>query len=267
MQRKHRLSPATIAVLACAVACALALGACGSGGSASGTATGMEPRDSTEMEQFTEQALQIAVARQVGEASEAEEGEQSAAVADDFAAANKAYREGSYGEATDLYEKVITTYPKHFGANVNLTLSQLQEGKAEEALTQSLVCWYLFSEDADCALNVQVAGTACGFGEDDIDAAINQMDVYRSSDMTASPDGAFTYNSLWNKVELMLYKAANADESERAQVTEEFEGLVGQLYQLSQENPDDADVQALLGYFEAACTQLGLIDGAGEAAA
>ena len=267
MKTTYRKSLLSVAALAFAVACALALSACGSAGSASGPFTGMQPRDAAEMEPFTSKALEIGIARQAALTSDVEEGEQSAVVADDFSKANNAYREGVYDKALQLYEAVLEKYPMHFGANVNLVLAQLQQGRNEDALTQALLCEYLFGEETGCALNVQAAGTACGFGEDAIDDAINTMDTYHSSDISVNPSADFAYNSLWNRIETVLYEAAKGDGANLSDLQVKYEVLVAEADELVTRNSDDADAAALRAYLQAVGEQLGFVDASADAAA
>ena len=254
---------ASIAILVLTLACAFALSACGSGGNSSGTFTGMQPRDAADMEQYASKAIAIGIERQEAESSDAEEGELSATVASEFAEGNEAYRNGNYASAQSAYEKAIEKYPMHFGSNVNLVLAQLQQGKNEDALVQALTCVYLFDDDAGCILNAQVAGTACGFGDDTIDAIIKEVSIVSVESLLERSSSylfEYRYNSLWNRIETLLYQAAQVSDDERAQYQDEFMQLLEEMDALEQEKPDDKDVKALSVYLLSVGVQLGYIE-------
>ena len=230
---------------------------------------GREARDISEMESFKEKALENAKQRKSVQNAEKDEATLVDELATDFEKANKQYRKGEYGQAQKGYEKVLKTYPRHYGANVNLTLALLQQEKGEEALVQALTSLSLFPGDDGIPLNVQTAAVACGFTAED--ALKTGAEVVSESEGGASVSDKrahdLAYNRLWDRIETELWAAAHAADGDK-QSREKYEALHKELSEEVEKNlSDDKDAQALLAYLEAVGKQLeagGQGEGAGD---
>ena len=257
-------------VLGCVLVLAFALAACGQGGvsgqaSTNGAFKGFGGRSIDDLANAANAAMEEAAAIDKKDV----DSQQEAKAATEFPRANTMYRAMNYAEATKKYQEALDYNPKHHGANVNLTLSLLQEGRAEEALAQALKCVALFPDDAGCLLNAQAAGTACEFLTDDLDMWLDLIVSDRGNTSVsavltpsskpavgATYNDAYMYNAIWNRIETELYQgektAQNAVEIAPVDAYLEMkESLIGL-------NPDDADVAGLQAYLEAVAQQLGL---------
>ena len=255
--------------------------------------TGREPRDPAELGLIVDEALKLVDQRRGKTKADSEETELAKKVNKKFNKANEAYREGDYVAAQEGYEGVLSTYPLHFGANVNLTLALLQQEKNEEALAQALSCMDISPEEG-VVLNVQAAGVACGFSADDLEPAMDQMleSVGRASygDKGGYVDeygSQYLYNKVWDNIETLLRvedapveegsgdaeeakeKTAEEAEVEAAEeaVEEEdadkrtkyqiYDAISTDMKVLESDLPDDTDVQALSAYLYVVGLQLG----------
>ena len=222
---------------------------------------GREARDISEMKQYKEKALENAKQSRAVNHADKEEAELVEDLAEDFDEANALYRKGDYKQAQKAYEKILKTYPQHYGANVNLTLALLQQEENEEALVQALCSLSLFPTDGGIPLNVQTAAVASGFMADDAMEIAEEV-VSESDDSNAKLSKKrkheLAYNRLWDRIETELWKAANGKGSDK-QNREAYEALHEELSkEIESGLSDDEDAQALLAYLEAAGEQLGL---------
>lgn len=230
---------------------------------------GREARDISEMKRFKEKALENANQRKSVQNAEKDEATLVDELATDFEKANKQYRKGDYAQAQKGYEKVLKTHPKHYGANVNLTLALLQQEKGEDALVQALTSLSLFPGDDGIPLNVQTAAVACGFTAED--ALKTGAEVVSESEGGTSVSDKrandLAYNRLWDRIETELWAAAHAKDGDK-QSREKYEALHKELSEEVEKNlSDDKDAQALLAYLEAVGKQLdagGQGEGAGD---
>jgi tetratricopeptide (TPR) repeat protein len=252
-----------------ALVIALALGACGQGGGQGadgGQFQGFDARSVDELANLAEAAM--AEAKLIDK--EDADSQQKAKASTEFENGNTEYRARNYAKATEAYKEALEYDRGNHGANVNLTLSLLQEGRDNEAFAQALRCVALFPDDAGCLLNAQVAGTACRFSAVDLDIWLDLIvnergDTSVSAVLTPTLKGtgnnmiwndAYAYNAIWNRIETELYQgektAQNAVEIAPVDAYLEMkESLIGL-------NPDDADVAGLQAYLEAVAQQLDL---------
>ena len=219
---------------------------------------GREARDISEMKSFKEKALENAKQRKSVQNAEKDEATLVDELDTDFENANKKYRKGDYAQAQKGYEKVLKTHPKHYGANVNLTLALLQQEKGEEALVQALSSLALFPGDDGIPLNVQTAAVACGFTAEDALKTGAEV-VSESEGGTGVSDKRahdLAYNRLWDRIETELWAAAHATDGDK-QIREKYEALHKELSEEVEKNlSDDKDAQALLAYLEAVGKQI-----------
>ena len=202
--------------------------------------------------------------------------ERNASVASAFAEANAAYREGDYEAAVAAYQEVIADYDVHFGANVNLTLAQLQAGQDEEAneqaLTQAIKCVYLFPDEPGCLLNAQVAATACGFDQDSIEQALAfVLDASNGTSLTSvledtgpisMMDQYYRYNGDWNRIETDLYRSLHpAGGGDALDPEDMYYTIYYDARQLSENITEDQDFAQLVAYIEAVGEELDLQPG------
>lgn len=249
---------ATLALLACVLAFGLAAcGDGGAGGSKPGEFSGRTPRDISEFSTYMEKA------RELGEAIDAdykedEEAELAASVAADFKDANAAYKDGDYAKAQAGYEAILDTYARHYGANVNLVLAMLQQGKNDEALTRALACASVFKEEGGPLLNVQTAAVACGFSLNDVEKALNDEYGFEVSVLTSLDDvnDEYDYNKIWDAIEVDL-GAASAEKGKGDEVAVALGNLASNLLLWLDQWGDDPDAEALQEYLVAISTQLG----------
>ena len=221
---------------------------------------GREPRDAAELDVLVADAVALVEQRQAQMADDAEEAELSAKVNEKFNKANEAYRAGEYAKAQKRYEKVLETYPLHYGANINLTLALLQQEKSEEALVQALSCIELAPGEDGVFLNIQAAGVACGFSTDDLEVAMdNTLDglgraSYGAGEGYDEEFGPYyLYNKLWDHIEtdLAAGEISDAEEGEGSAASaatagsRAYDSLDSKLTNLEAELPDDTDVSAL----------------------
>lgn len=231
---------------------------------------GREARDASELDAIVQNALEIAGDRESKIASDSEEAEQAKRMNNKFDMANDAYKKGDYAEAQRLYEAVLENVHGHYGANVNLTLALLQQNKNDEALAQALACCHTFPEEPEPLLNVQVAGAACGFHVDDVEAAADNVlqDAGSSletlrEELTDEYDNFYIYNQVWDRIETDLHVQAEGDEGDAEAAASEkpeyatFTALGVDLAVLGDELVDDSDVAALDAYYHAVGLQLG----------
>lgn len=232
---------------------------------------GREARDASELDAIVQNALEIAGDRESKIASDSEEGEQAKRMNNKFDMANDAYKKGDYAEAQRLYEAVLENVHGHYGANVNLTLALLQQNKNDEALAQALACCHTFPEEPEPLLNVQVAGAACGFHVDDVEAAADNVlqDAGSSlealrAELTDEYDNFYIYNQVWDRIETDLHVQAEGDEGEDGEASAPekpeyatYTALGVDLAVLGDELVDDSDVAALDAYYHAVGLQLG----------
>ena len=254
-----------------ALVMALALGACGQGGgqgAASGQFQGFDARSVDELANLAEAAM--AEAEQIDK--EEADSQQEAKASTEFKNGNTEYRARNYAKATEAYKEALEYDRKNHGANVNLTLSLLQEGRDNEAFAQALRCVALFPDDAGCLLNAQVAGTACRFSVVDLDIWLDLIvnergDTSVSAVLTPTLKGtgnnmiwndAYTYNAIWNRIETELYPGEKTWKN--APQTTPSEAYLELKESLSWLDSDDEDVAALQAYLEAVAGQLGLKD-------
>ena len=233
---------------------------------------GREPRDAAELDVLVADAVALVEQRQAQMTDDAEEAELSAKVNEKFNKANEAYRAGEYAKAQKRYEKVLETYPLHYGANINLTLALLQQEKSEEALVQALSCIELAPGEDGVFLNIQAAGVACGFSTDDLEVAMdNTLDglgraSYGAGEGYDEEFGPYyLYNKLWDHIEtdLAAGEISDAEEGEGSAASaatagsRAYDSLDSKLTNLEAELPDDTDVSALHAYLYVVGLQLG----------
>ena len=264
-----RFGAARLMLLAIVCALALGLAACGGGGASGagaapdGTFAGRTPRDITEISTYMDKAIELAATLKADDESDEaaeEEGELAASVAQDFKDANSSYSQGDYARAEEGYRAVLKKYPGHFGANSNLVLALLQQGKNDDALTQALACTYAFPDEGGPILNTQVAGVACGFSVRDLEEAITTI---RSEDGLTDVDdalemgnvkGDYEYNQLWDDIDVDLGRAlSDGSGGDKATLASLIEGV----WALSDRRAGDADAEALRAYLAAVAVQLG----------
>ena len=250
---------------------ALALGACGQGGgqgAGGGQFQGFDARSVDELANLAEAAM--AEAKLIDK--EDADSQQKAKASTEFENGNTEYRARNYAKATEAYKEALEYDRGNHGANVNLTLSLLQEGRDNEAFAQALRCVALFPDDAGCLLNAQVAGTACRFSADDLDMWLDLIvnergDTSVSAVLTPTLKGtgnnmiwndAYTYNAIWNRIETELYPGEKTWKN--APQTTPSEAYLELKESLSWLDSDDEDVAALQAYLEAVAGQLGLKD-------
>ena len=261
-------------ILMFALVMAFALAACGQGGGASaakGQFQGFDARSIDELANLAEAAMAEAEAIEDDEA----DSQQESKAATEFREGNTQYRTMNYAKATEKYQEALEYDSKNHGANVNLTLSLLQEGRNDEAFAQALKCVALFPDDAGCLLNAQVAGTACKFSTDDLDIWLDLILNERgntsvSSVLTPSSksskssksgdnmiwDEAYTYNAIWNRIETELYPGEKT--SENAVEIAPIDAYLELKESLSWLDSSDEDVAALQAYLDAVADQLSL---------
>lgn len=207
--------------------------------------TGREPRDPAELGSIVDEALKLVDQRRGKMKDDSEETKLAKKVDKKFNKANEAYREGDYAAAQEGYEGVLSTYPLHFGANVNLTLALLQQEKNEEALAQALSCMDISPEEG-VLLNVQAAGVACGFSADDLEPAMDQMlesigrDTYGDKDGYVDNFGSqYLYNKVWDNIETLL-RVEDAPAEEESGDAEEADGTE----EAKEKTAEEAEVEA-----------------------
>ena len=264
-----------VMVLAVALVAMLALGSCNQGGGSDAAGSrfqGFNARSVDELANLADTAMETAAKLDEDKA----DSQQKAKAESEFHEGNTRYRAKSYAEATDKYQKALEYDAKNHGANVNLTLSLLQEGRDEEAFVQALRCVALFPDDAGCLLNAQAAGTACKFYATDLNNWLNiivdgrggasvesvlsptskNSKDSKSSKSNTSWNDAYTYNALWNRIETDLYPGEKTWEN--APDTSPHDAYLELKESLSQLPADDEDVAYLQAYLEAVASQLGL---------
>jgi hypothetical protein len=117
---------------------------------------------------------------------------------------------------------------------------------------------------------VQVAGAACGFHVDDVEAAADNVlqDAGSSletlrTELTDEYDNFYIYNQVWDRIETVLHVQAEGDEGDAEAAAPEkpeyatFTALGVDLAVLGDELVDDSDVAALDAYYHAVGLQLG----------
>ena len=223
---------------------------------------GREARDASELASFVSDADELAISRRnrmADDHADDEESELIAACADDFERANELYRDGSYTSATRAYEAILTRYPLHYGANVNLALAYLQNKQPEEGLKQALTALALFPGDENLALNVQVAGVACGFSAED---AWEKGAAKVASSLPDPERDEARYNVLWDRIETQLYDAAQGEgENDSATNRDLYANLTYAIASLrNMYLSDDPDLDALEAYLYYVGVQLGYED-------
>ena len=245
---------------------ALGLCACGgSGSSGPGQYSGYETRGGAEIVPIRDAAIELGKQRAEAMPSDLTDGKMNEQAKDAFNAANELYRTGKFGEAASAYEAIITEYPKHFGANVNLTLALVQQQKGDDALKQALTCVYLFPGSDGVLLNAQVAAADAKFAWDDVASQITSiLDEAGASAKTISDilergslSDSYDYNELWMLIETDLadYQSMGSDAKTHtyAEITERLNAL------LDKGMTNSEDGEALAAYVEAVGTQLGLV--------
>ena len=267
---------ARIIVVSLLVMPALALYGCGGNGesaspqepaaqepvaSQEGGFQGRSARSISGMMKIKERALKKAEECRSFDPGKKKEAELIEEVTQDFEDANKFYKKADYEHAQKGYENVLEVYPLHYGANVNLTLALLQQENNEEALVQALCSLALFPTDDGIPLNLQTAAVACGFSADDaLEVGAEVVGEFKNdAEVSDKLKNDLSYNSLWDRIETGLWKAAHSEGSEKEN-REAYEALHAELLEMidSGELSDDEDAQALLAYLEAAGEQLGL---------
>lgn len=186
--------------------------------------TGREPRDPADLDAVVDDAFALFEQREGQMKDDAEETELAKKANKKFNKANESYRAGEYAAAQEGYEGVLSAYPLHYGANVNLTLALLQQGKNEEALVQALSCMDIAPGEVGVNLNIQAAGVACGFAMDDIETGMDKMlDKLKRGNYENDPDGRvrdfgsyYLYNKVWDNIETELRVADAAAKDEGA---------------------------------------------------
>ena len=182
-------------------------------------------------------------------------------VASAFAKANDLYRNGDYAGAKSAYNEVLGSYPAHFGANVNLTLAELQLQENEDALVQALTCIALFPDDQGCLLNAQAAGVACGFGTGDLEDIITRIEddkgTSRAIEIVKADAGdysdSYRYNNLWSNIDQGLYLVNKGDMG----YDEGLADLIAELDEF-EERTNDPQAAQLHAYLDAVMRQLGM---------
>lgn len=212
-------------VLAAGVAALLALGLCHCGAATQPEEVaanqleiqqpfeGHETEDLRKLKTYVDRALEKGRDRVSSKGKDSEEADLAKAANKNFKKANKAYRDGEYAKAEELYEGILKGYPTHYGANVNLTLALLQQNDDADALTQALTCVYLFPKDGAVLLNVQTAGAAMGFKPSHVEEAMNDVAKVAPSNAAgrrAEPKDDYAsfyrYNKLWDRIETELHE-------------------------------------------------------------
>ena len=251
---KLRISVLMIIVLA---AVALSLSACGSGGGFEGRVA----RDASETSEYLTQAIDLAKSREAAVADVAEETALMDPVAEKFKSANEAYKSGDYAQAATLYQEVIEGHPRHFGANVNLSLAMLQEGKADDAFTQALTCAALFPDEGGALLNAQIAGVTCGFSAATVEDTIKKLfqerekGSFESAIANSAVEKSYRYNKIWDAIEVDLQPGAAGQDASSA-----YSELDSQLTDLVHQDEVDTDIAALNAYLHAVGSQLGYLE-------
>ena len=274
MSARHR---SLLAPLLLIVALAMMLVACGGDSAPRGEPAqeasvhepykGFEARPSAELDDYVEQAIELAKNRQDAVDEDADEGKLAKTANADFSAANNYYRSGEYEMAQESYEGALDGYALHLGANVNLTLALMQQEKDDEALVQALVCVYMFPTEDGCLLNVQAAGTACEFGESDIENAIDYVSIKATASKPSEgfEKEEFLYNALWNDIEVQLHgiePGTYDDDSKEVATYKDLQDLLETLD--GQLDSDDEDVDHLKAYLDAVGVRLGFVDDEGN---
>ena len=244
------------------LACMLAfgLGACGNAGSAgskTGEFTGRTPRAISELSTYVEKARELAEEIDVDYKKD-EEAELAASVASDFKDANTAYKDGDYAKAQTGYEAILKKYARHYGANVNLVLTLLQQGRNDDALTRALACATVFRAEGGPLLNVQTAAVACGFSLKDVEVALNDEYGFEVSALTSidDVDDEYEYNKIWDAIEVDLGAASAKKDGDDA-VAVAIGDLAGDLMLWNDKWGEDPDAEALQAYLTAGSKQLG----------
>ena len=252
------LAVTMLALLACMLA--FGLGACGNAGSSGskpGEFTGRTPRDISELSTYVEKARELAEKIDVDYKKD-EEAELAASVASDFKDANTAYKDGDYAKAQAGYEAILEKYARHYGANVNLVLALLQQGKNDDALTRALACATVFKAEGGPLLNVQAAAVACGFSLKDAEISLNDEYGFEVSALTSIDDVAdeYEYNKIWDAIEVDL-GAACAKKDGDDEVAVAIGDLAGDLMLWADKWGEDPDAEALQAYLTVVSKQLG----------
>ena len=255
-------------IIAAVLSLAMTFGLAACGGSndgPTGDSIGFVPRDAAELDAFVADGKALADDLEARTNAEAAESDLETMVAGEFNGGNEAYRAQDYAAAEASYRKVIEEYPTHYGANVNLTLALLQQEKNEEALVQSFACVWM-AHDLGPLLNVQAAGTACGFAEADIEHAVEGVAESNGgsslSDIEKEPDYGVSsqYNSLWNRVETefgVALAAQDAEEADAKELEKVYLALMDEVDVLVNEYGNE-DALELKGYLKAIGEKLGL---------
>ena len=259
---------ALLAAIALAAAlAALCLAACssdggGGSGATSGQFTGRDARDIAEFTTYVDEARELVKALDAEYAKD-EEAELARTTADEFTQANEQYAAGDYAKAEELYESITKAYQRHFGANVNIVLAKLQQGKNEEALVQALACRLMYPDDGGVLLNVQTAAVACGFPLSLVDEALNDVHL-EDGDTSVSMaignsnvDKEYEYNKVWDAIEVDLKDAAASAAAGESIDASELRSLLERTWLLAEDSPGDADTAALRAYLSAVAKQLG----------
>lgn len=221
---------------------------------------GREARDISEMEPYKQKALENAKAALAVTFDGKEEADLIDELSKEFEEANDYYRKGDYKQAKKGYEAILKTYPQHYGANVNLSLTLLQEEKNEEGLVQTLKSLALNPADDGIPLNVQTAAVACGFAVEDAEEVANEVvkEMGDAAQTSTKLEHGLRYNRLWDRIETELWKAAQ-DKGNKKQNLEAYNTLHDELVEEAEDAlSDDKDARALLAYLEAVGKQLGL---------
>lgn len=230
-----------VGALLAAALLAVGLAACGGGGSSAPEEVaeyqpsfeqpfaGREPRDPADLDVIVDDAFALFEQREGQMKDDAEETELAKKVNKKFNKANESYRAGDYAAAQEGYEGVLSVYPLHYGANVNLTLALLQQEKNEEALVQALSCMDIAPGEVGVNLNIQAAGVACGFAADDIETGMDKMlDKLKRGNYENDPEGRvrdfgpyYLYNKVWDNIETELRVAEGTTGDEGAAEAED----------------------------------------------
>jgi len=269
MSARHR---GLLAPLLLIVALALMLVACGGASTPQGEPAqkasvhepykGFEARPSSELDDYIEKAIELGKKRQDAVDEDADEGKLAKTANADFSAANNYYRSGEYEMAQESYEGALDGYALHLGANVNLTLALMQQEKDDEALVQAFACIYLFPKEYGCLLNAQAAGTACEFGEGDIENAIGYVSIKATASKPSEgfEKEEFLYNALWNDIEVQLHGIEPGVFDDDSKEVATYNELMARAEPGATISGDDEDGQALQAYLEAAGIELGLME-------
>ena len=256
----------SFALVAVVLAALFALGLCACGGSSGGDAfTGYTARDASSLQQIKDAAIELGKQRKEAPGDHDESTINSLA-REAFDAANELYKNEKWAEATKAYEAIIADYPTHFGANVNLTLSMVQEEKGDEALKQALACVYLFPGSDGVLLNAQVAAADAQFSFEDLETTMSEItweaEYDKSIDTTVNSGSlkdAYRYNSLWMRIETDLAdsKRADMDDVELSSAYTTLHTELGGLLAAGMTNAEDGE--QLMTYLEAVGGQLGVL--------